>query len=43
MPTVNDGAVDLLRHHQPENLSDHFALAVVKMLRFFADTFFAKR
>ncbi|MCH8214433.1 MAG: alternative oxidase, partial [Proteobacteria bacterium] len=43
MPTVNDGAVDLSRHHQPENLSDHFALIVVKMLRFFADTFFAKR
>lgn len=43
MPTVNDGAVDLLRHHRPENLSDHFALIVVKMLRFFADTFFAKR
>ncbi|MCH7692804.1 MAG: alternative oxidase [Proteobacteria bacterium] len=43
MPTVSDGAVDLLRHHRPENLSDHFALAVVKMLRFFADTFFAKR
>ncbi len=43
MPTVNDGAVDLSRHHQPENLSDRFALGVVKMLRFFADTFFAKR
>ncbi len=43
MPTVHDGAVDLSRHHQPENLSDHFALTVVKMLRFFADTFFAKR
>ena len=43
MPTVNDGAVDLSRHHRPENLSDRFALAVVKMLRFFADTFFAKR
>ncbi|MCH7694576.1 MAG: alternative oxidase [Proteobacteria bacterium] len=43
MPTVNDGAIDLSRHHRPENLSDHFALAVVKMLRFFADTFFAKR
>ena len=43
MPTVNDGAMDLSRHHRPENLSDRFALAVVKMLRFFADTFFAKR
>lgn len=43
MPTVNDGAIDLSRHHQPENLSDRFALAVVKMLRISADTFFAKR
>ncbi len=43
MPTVNDGAIDLSRHHRPENLSDRFALVVVKMLRFFADTFFAKR
>ena len=43
MPTVNDGAIDLSRHHRPENLSDRFALAVVKMLRFFADTLFAKR
>ncbi len=43
MPTVNDGAIDLSRHHQPENLSDRFALVFVKVLRFFADTFFAKR
>ncbi len=43
MPTVNDGAIDLSRHHRPENLSDRFALAVVKTLRFFADTFIAKR
>ncbi len=43
MPTVNEGAIDLSRHHQPENLSDRFALVFVKVLRFFADTFFAKR
>ena len=38
-----DGAVDLLQHHKPENLSDHFAILFVKFLRVFADTFFAKR
>ena len=43
MPTVNDGAIALSRHHQPENLSDRCALVFVKVLRFFADTFFAKR
>lgn len=31
------------RHHQPEGLSDRIALGFVKLLRFFADTFFAKR
>ncbi len=41
--STTESATDLSRHHQPENLSDHFALAVEKMLRFFADTFFAKR
>jgi ubiquinol oxidase len=41
MPT--EGAVDLTRHHIPENLSDRFALIFVKFLRFFADIFFAKR
>lgn len=30
-------------HHKPENISDHIALGTTKMLRFFADTFFAKR
>jgi ubiquinol oxidase len=30
-------------HHQPSCLSDHIALAVVKFMRFFADTFFAGR
>ena len=30
-------------HHKPENVSDYIAYAVVKLLRYFADTFFAKR
>src|ERR1043165_8320245 len=30
-------------HHKPKGFSDHFALGVTKLLRFFADTFFAKR
>ncbi len=38
-----DSAVDLSQHHTPENLSDRLALFFVKVLRFFADTFFAKR
>ncbi len=43
MSMTMDGAVDYSRHHKPENLSDRFALFFVKILRFFADTFFAKR
>jgi len=43
MSMTTDGAVDLSRHHIPEDLSDRFALFFVKVLRFFADTFFAKR
>ena len=31
------------RHHAAHGLSDHFALAFTKLLRFIADTFFAKR
>ena len=30
-------------HRPPHGFSDHFALALVKFLRFFADLFFAKR
>lgn len=30
-------------HHAPRGLSDRIAFAFVKLLRFFADTFFAKR
>src|SRR4051794_34585844 len=35
--------VDLTVHHRPQDLSDRIAFAFVKTLRFFADTFFAKR
>ena len=31
------------KHHAPQGFSDHFALGFTKVLRFFADTFFAKR
>ena len=31
------------QHRSPENISDHVALIITKILRFFADTFFAKR
>lgn len=36
-------AVDLTVHHKPRGASDRVALGFVKALRFFADTFFAKR
>lgn len=36
-------SVDLTVHHQPHDLSDRVALGITKSLRFFADTFFAKR
>ncbi|MFN3388753.1 MAG: alternative oxidase [Allosphingosinicella sp.] len=35
--------VDLSVHHRPEGLSDRIAFGFTKMLRFCADTFFAKR
>lgn len=35
--------VDIDVHHKPEGLSDRIAFGFVKMLRFFADRFFAKR
>ena len=31
------------QHRSPENVSDHVALIITKILRFFADTFFSKR
>jgi ubiquinol oxidase len=35
--------VDLTVHHKPHGLSDRIALGFTKLLRFCADTFFAKR
>lgn len=35
--------IDLTAHHQPRGVSDRVAYGFVKALRFFADTFFAKR
>ena len=35
--------VDLSVHHEARGLSDRVAFGFVKVLRFFADTFFAKR
>lgn len=35
--------LDDRKHFNPRNFSDKFALHMTKMLRFFADTFFAKR
>jgi ubiquinol oxidase len=35
--------VDTAVHHEPRDLRDHFALGFTKLLRFCADTFFAKR
>lgn len=31
------------KHHEPKGFSDRFAYAMTKLLRFFADTFFANR
>ena len=33
----------LIRHHEPQNLSDKIALGFTKFLRFLADTFFKKK
>jgi ubiquinol oxidase len=35
--------IDLGVHHQPKGVSDRFALGFTKLLRFCADTFFAKK
>ena len=43
MSTVNTDTIDLSTHHKPQNLTDRLAFAFVKVMRFFADTFFAKR
>ena len=36
-------AIDLTVHHQPKGVSDRFAYGFTKLLRFCADTFFARR
>ena len=43
MPTTSTSAIDLSRHHEPEDFSDRVAFIFVKLLRLFADIFFAKR
>ena len=35
--------IEPLAHHAPGDLADRFALGLTRLLRFFADTFFAKR
>ncbi|WP_432378991.1 alternative oxidase [Duganella sp. P38] len=43
MKASNTPAVVLDKHHEVRNLSDRIALGITLALRFFADTFFAKR
>ncbi len=43
MSIMESGAVELERHHQPNGVSDRLAFGFVRVLRFIADTFFAKR
>jgi ubiquinol oxidase len=40
---MNAPAIDLTVHHRPRGASDTIAFGFVKLLRFCADTFFAKR
>ncbi|CAM3272271.1 hypothetical protein SPAN111604_14210 [Sphingomonas antarctica] len=40
---VEERAAEPRIHHQPKDFSDRFALGFTKLLRFTADTFFAKR
>lgn len=35
--------INKMTHHKAQNISDYFALGCTKLLRFFADTFFAGR
>lgn len=42
-PPFDQQSIDLTRHHAPRGFSERFAFFFVKFLRFFADTFFAKR
>ena len=41
--STTSSTADLQKHHEPQNATERLALATVKTLRFFADTFFAKR
>lgn len=41
--SLDDENLDLTRHHTPHGFREHFAYGFVKVLRFLADTFFAKR
>ncbi len=43
MKLLPDGEIDLAYHYAPKDMRDRIALGFVKILRFFADTFFAKR
>lgn len=43
MSNVTEMQFIAIPHHTPENLSDRVALRITKILRFFADTFFANR
>lgn len=43
MAHLTETKIDLNRHHSPQNLSDWVAYRFVRLLRFFADRFFAKR
>ncbi len=40
---MQTGTINLDIHHEPQGVRDRIAFAFVKFLRFFADTFFAKR
>jgi ubiquinol oxidase len=42
-PLASARAAEPVAHHAPKGFSDRFALAFTKLLRFTADTFFAKR
>ena len=39
----NDRDIDLSRHHEPRDFSDRVARGFTSLMRFFADTFFARR
>ena len=41
--SISKSTPNLTSHHQPQNFSDKIALLFVKFLRFFADSFFAKK